>query len=91
MHLYLSLFLIQEKLPLSELVSLLHTSALGETAGAALRLQEVMRWTPARDGSEIESGLWTIRGVAVEALVGAIYHQHVSVASPRSKQCAPTH
>ncbi|CEH18830.1 Ribonuclease III domain [Ceraceosorus bombacis] len=76
MHLYLSLFLSQQELPLTQSVELLHTAALGERVGAALRLQEVMRWTAARDGSELESGLWTIRGVAVEALVGAIYHQH---------------
>lgn len=58
---------------------LLHTSKLGDHVGRSLRLEEVMRWTPAvNDGQQgpKETGLFKIRGVCVEALVGAIYHQH---------------
>ncbi|KDN44498.1 hypothetical protein K437DRAFT_224959 [Tilletiaria anomala UBC 951] len=66
---------------------LLHTSALGQGAGSSLRLERVMRWTPAllppssstqgpQSNQARESGLFKIRGICLEAIVGAIYHQH---------------
>ncbi|MCO5565439.1 hypothetical protein L7F22_019112 [Adiantum nelumboides] len=84
MKFYLNLFLAQhpgnEHLLTNEKVdSLLQTSVIGDYVGRALNLGEVMRWTPAvNDGQKgaKETGLFKIRGVTVEALVGAIYHQH---------------
>ncbi|PWN32230.1 uncharacterized protein FA14DRAFT_162427 [Meira miltonrushii] len=84
MKFYLNLFLAQhpgnEHLLKTEKVdTLLQTSIIGDYVGRALKLGEVMRWTPAvNDGQKgaKETGLFKIRGVTVEALVGAIYHQH---------------
>ena len=84
MKFYLNLLLAQhpgnEHLLTTEKVdSLLQTSVIGDFVGRALKLGEVMRWTPAvNDGQKgaKETGLFKIRGVTVEALVGAIYHQH---------------
>lgn len=84
MKFYLNLFLAQhpgnEHLLTTEKVdTLLHTSIIGDYVGRALKLGEVMRWTPAvSDGQKgaKETGLFKIRGITVEALVGAIYHQH---------------
>lgn len=62
--------------------TLLQTSRLGDHVGRLLKLADVMRWTPAvNDGQQgpKETGLFKIRGVTVEALIGAIYHQHVRV------------
>ncbi|PWN23056.1 hypothetical protein BCV69DRAFT_310547 [Microstroma glucosiphilum] len=61
------------------LADVLKTSRLGDKVGRTLQLEQVMRWTPAvLDGQRgpVETGLFKIRGVTVEALVGAIYHQH---------------
>jgi hypothetical protein len=63
------------------LADVLKTSRLGDKVGRTLKLEQIMRWTPAvLDGQRgpVETGLFKIRGVTVEALVGAIYHQHVS-------------
>lgn len=65
----------------SELEAVLQTSRLGDGVGRALKLDEVMRWTPAVSDGQVgpkETGLFKIRGVTVEALVGAVYHHHVS-------------
>lgn len=80
----MSLFLAQnsgnEPLQTTEKVNdLVHTSMLGDHVGRELKLGEVMRWTPAVNDGQAgakETGLFKIRGVVVEALVGAIYHQH---------------
>lgn len=64
-----------------EVDSVLQTSRLGDGVGRALRLEEVMRWQPAVSDGQVgpkETGLFKIRGVTVEAFVGAVYHQHVS-------------
>lgn len=84
MKFFLNLFLAQhsgnEHLLTTENVDLLlQTSIVGDYVGRTLKLGEVMRWTPAvNDGQKgaKETGLFKIRGVTVEALVGAIYHQH---------------
>ncbi|KAK0520418.1 hypothetical protein OC834_007048 [Tilletia horrida] len=59
---------------------ILHTGRLGDRPGRALQLEQVMRWTSAHESStqsyQHERGLFTIRGRTLEALVGAIYHQH---------------
>ena len=60
---------------------LLLTARLGDGVGRKLGLEQVMRWQPAiADGQRgpKETGLFKIRGVTVEALVGAIYHHYVS-------------
>ncbi|KAN0061355.1 hypothetical protein ACQY0O_006202 [Thecaphora frezii] len=62
----------------SELDNVLHTSRLGDNVGRTLQLEKAMRWTPAvTDGQlgPLETGLFKIRGVCLEALVGAVYHQ----------------
>jgi dsRNA-specific ribonuclease len=84
MKFYLNLFLAQRTnggaLHTSERVDeLLQTSMLGDKVGRVLNLAEVMRWTPAVSDGQMgakETGLFKIRGVTVEALIGAIYHQH---------------
>ncbi|KIS67900.1 mitochondrial 54S ribosomal protein mL57 [Mycosarcoma maydis] len=58
--------------------SILTTHRLGDKIGRELGLENVMRWTPAVSDGQVgprETGLFKVRGVAVEALVGAIYHQ----------------
>ena len=58
--------------------SILLTHRLGDKVGRQLGLEKVMRWTPAVSDGQLgpkETGLFKVRGVAVEALVGAIYHQ----------------
>ncbi|SJX64205.1 uncharacterized protein SRS1_14858 [Sporisorium reilianum f. sp. reilianum] len=58
--------------------TILSTHRLGDKIGKGLGLEKVMRWTPAVTDGQLgprETGLFKVRGVAVEALVGAIYHQ----------------
>lgn len=58
--------------------SILSTHRLGDKVGRDLGLEKVMRWTPAVSDGQLgprEIGLFKVRGVAVEALIGAIYHQ----------------
>ena len=58
--------------------TILSTHRLGDKVGRELGLEKVMRWTPAVSDGQLgprETGLFKVRGVAVEALVGAIYHQ----------------
>ncbi|KAF6767655.1 Ribonuclease III domain protein [Kalmanozyma brasiliensis GHG001] len=58
--------------------SILSTHRLGDKVGRELGLEKVMRWTPAVTDGQLgprETGLYKVRGVAVEAIVGAIYHQ----------------
>ncbi|CAO1634919.1 unnamed protein product [Parajaminaea phylloscopi] len=64
--------------------SLLETRVLGDAVGRSLKLEEVMRWTPAVSDGQTgprETGLFKIRGAAVEAFVGAFYHQHGAAAA----------
>lgn len=56
---------------------ILHTSKMGDSIGRQLGLEKVMRWTPAVTDGQLgpkETGLFKIRGVCLEALVGAVYH-----------------
>lgn len=58
--------------------SILTTHRLGHRVGKELGLEKIMRWTPAVSDGQLgprETGLFKVRGVAVEAVVGAIYHQ----------------
>ncbi|KAJ1023147.1 hypothetical protein NDA16_003300 [Ustilago loliicola] len=58
--------------------SILTTHRLGDKVGRELGLEKVMRWTPAVSDGQLgprETGLFKVRGVAVEAVAGAIYHQ----------------
>lgn len=58
--------------------SILTTHRLGDKVGRELGLEKVMRWTPAVSDGQLgprETGLFKVRGVAVEAIAGAIYHQ----------------
>ena len=73
-HVYISRLLESP----SAVDSILTTHRLGDKVGRALALEKVMRWTPAVTDGQLgpkETGLFKVRGVAVEALVGAIYHQ----------------
>lgn len=65
----------------SDLDRIVQTSMLGDSVGRFLKLEEVMRWRPALAEGQRgpkETGLFKIRGTTVEAVVGAIYHHHVS-------------
>ncbi len=67
---------------------------LGDKVGRSLALESVMRWTPAVSDGQMgprETGLFKVRGVAVEAIVGAIYHQNVPWRRRASstRQCCP--
>ncbi|KZV99198.1 hypothetical protein EXIGLDRAFT_831554 [Exidia glandulosa HHB12029] len=61
---------------------LLNTYKLGEFVGGAWQIEHVMRWTPAivepgEAGALLRSsGLFKVRGTAVEAVMGGIFHQH---------------
>lgn len=73
-HVYISRLLESP----SAVDSILTTHRLGDKVGRHLGLEKVMRWTPAVSDGQLgpkETGLFKVRGVAVEALVGAIYHQ----------------
>ncbi|EPQ31411.1 uncharacterized protein PFL1_00746 [Pseudozyma flocculosa PF-1] len=68
---------IQRLLESPDLEDVVHTSRLGDKIGRELQLEKAMRWTPAvTDGQRgpLETGLFKIRGVCLEALVGAVYH-----------------
>lgn len=69
---------------------LLDTYVLGEHVGGAWRLERIMRWTPAiaqldtlkaNDPSKVlhSSGLYKVRGVTVEGVIGGVFHQFVSL------------
>jgi hypothetical protein len=59
----------------------IHTRGLGEYVGGAWGLERVMRWAPNTSGENIshDSGLYKVRGTTVEAVVGGVFHQFVSV------------
>lgn len=69
----------------------LHTRMLGERVGGAWKLEKAMRWAPNTPGHEQagsspeallgDSGLFKIRGATVEAVVGGVFHQFVSLPS----------
>ncbi|GAK68085.1 uncharacterized protein PAN0_038d6318 [Moesziomyces antarcticus] len=64
--------------------AILSTHRLGDKVGRNLALESVMRWTPAVSDGQMgprETGLFKVRGVAVEAIVGAIYHQNGAMAA----------
>ncbi|PWN49048.1 hypothetical protein IE53DRAFT_318313 [Violaceomyces palustris] len=53
------------------------TQKLGDRIGRELGLEKVMRWTPALSDGQFgpkETGLFKVRGVCLEALLGAILH-----------------
>ncbi|KAH7105238.1 ribonuclease-III-like-domain-containing protein [Auriculariales sp. MPI-PUGE-AT-0066] len=60
----------------------LNTYKLGEHVGGAWALENIMQWTPAiiprQEGRGFlhGSGLYKVRGTAVESIIGGIYHQH---------------
>jgi hypothetical protein len=67
---------------------LLNTYMLGEHVGAAWELEQIMRWTPAIAELDLlqaqspdtvlrSSGLYKVRGAAVEGVMGGIFHQFV--------------
>ena len=63
----------------------LNTHTLGECVAPHWRLQDVMRWVPPRAGElgldGRASGLHKIAGTMVEAVVGGVFHQFVSLIS----------
>jgi hypothetical protein len=63
----------------------LNTHSLGEYVDPHWRLQDVMRWVPPRAGQlgldGRASGLHKIAGTMVEAVVGGVFHQFVSLIS----------
>lgn len=69
---------------------LLNTYKLGEFVGGVWQIENIMRWTPSivqPSESNIllrSSGLFKVRGAAVEAIMGGIFHQHVSPRLARS-------
>ena len=74
----------------------LFTNLLGEYVGTAWDLSKVMLWTPAVPGykgkgvdrrlapgditAPARTGLYKVQGVAVEAIMGGIFHQYVRTA-----------
>jgi hypothetical protein len=63
----------------------LNTHSLGEHVAPHWRLQDVMRWVPPRAGNpELEgraAGVHKVAGTMVEAVVGGVLHQFVSLIS----------
>ncbi|KIM34007.1 hypothetical protein M408DRAFT_325550 [Serendipita vermifera MAFF 305830] len=58
---------------------ILDTPVLGEYVGSAWNLEQVMRWVPSHTNDPSRtmwsSGLYRVRGTAVEAIVGGVFHQ----------------
>lgn len=80
----------------------LFTHTLGEQVGSAWDLSKVMLWTPilpqgqrelvGQDAGTYEripgrGGLYKVQGVAVEAIMGGIFHQFVGYLSPLHDLC----
>lgn len=61
----------------------LNTHSLGEYVAPHWKLHEVMRWVPPRAGDlgldGKASGLHKVAGTMVEAVVGGVFHQFVSL------------
>ena len=68
----------------------LNTHSLGEYVAPHWRLQDIMRWAPPRAGEPgldgRASGVHKVAGTMVEAVVGGVFHQFVSLIS-----CFPPH
>jgi hypothetical protein len=60
-----------------------NTYVFGEHVGNAWTVGSVLRWTPPekveKRGRHGGVGLYKVSGTAVEALVGGVYHQYVSI------------
>ncbi|GAA5899760.1 hypothetical protein JCM6882_005428 [Rhodosporidiobolus microsporus] len=65
--------LLSSSLSSSSLDSLLDTKTLGASVGKAWKLEDGLRWREVRGRDGEMTGLWKCRGVAVEAVVGAVY------------------
>ncbi|GAA5926180.1 uncharacterized protein JCM15063_000207 [Sporobolomyces koalae] len=53
--------------------ALLNTKQLGATVGAAWKLEDAMRWREVRGPTGEMTGLWKVRGMGVEAVMGAVF------------------
>ncbi|GAA5912777.1 uncharacterized protein JCM6883_006232 [Sporobolomyces salmoneus] len=53
--------------------ALLNTKQLGATVGAAWKLEEAMRWREVRGPTGEMTGLWKVRGMGVEAVLGGVF------------------
>ncbi|GAA5961431.1 hypothetical protein JCM3765_003577 [Sporobolomyces pararoseus] len=53
--------------------ALLNTKQLGATVGAAWKLEDAMRWREVRGPTGEMTGLWKVRGMGVEAVMGGIF------------------
>ncbi|GAA6024811.1 hypothetical protein JCM11491_005616 [Sporobolomyces phaffii] len=53
--------------------ALLNTKQLGATVGSAWKLEDAMRWREVRGPTGEMTGLWKVRGMGVEAILGGIF------------------
>lgn len=58
--------------------ALLNTKQLGATVGAAWKLEDAMRWREVRGPTGEMTGLWKVRGMGVEAILGGVFTSQVS-------------
>ncbi|GAA5953839.1 hypothetical protein JCM21900_005488 [Sporobolomyces salmonicolor] len=65
--------LLSSTLSQRSLDTLLNTKQLGANVGAAWRLENAMRWREVRGPDGMMTGLWKVRGMGVEAVVGAAF------------------
>ncbi|GAA5897309.1 hypothetical protein JCM5296_000995 [Sporobolomyces johnsonii] len=65
--------LLSNSLSQRALDAVLNTKQLGATVGAVWRLEDAMRWREVRGPDGMMTGLWKIRGMGVEAIVGAAF------------------
>ncbi|GAA5824978.1 hypothetical protein JCM5353_002954 [Sporobolomyces roseus] len=53
--------------------ALLNTKQLGATVGAAWKLEDAMRWREVKGPTGEMTGLWKVRGMGVEAVMGGVF------------------
>jgi len=53
--------------------ALLNTKQLGATVGAAWKLEDSMRWREVKGPTGEMTGLWKVRGMGVEAVMGGVF------------------
>lgn len=58
--------------------ALLNTKQLGATVGGKWKLEDAMRWREVRGPTGEMTGLWKVRGMGVEAIMGGVFTSQVS-------------
>lgn len=87
LRMHLTLFLVESRgigegaMTAESVERALETKELGAGVGRTWALERAMRWREVRAPNGEVSGLYKARGMALEALIGAVYLTHVSPSS----------